>query len=281
MNAQPQRSDLASGLTGAVAIIVPARFASSRYPGKPLVPLRGATGVTKTLVQRSWEAARAADGIDHVLIATDDRRISDAARAFGADVAMTPGGCANGTERCAAAVGALPPEVDIIVNLQGDAPLTPARFIDALIRELRADPGAEIATPAVRCSLSLYDRLLADQQAGRAGGTTVVFDARHRALYFSKRIIPHAPADIARDGELPVFFHLGVYAYRRAALEAYPKLPQAPAERMEGLEQLRFLHAGWPISIVEVDPAGTDLWELNNPADVEPIESALAALGFE
>ena len=104
-----------------VGIIIPARYASSRYPGKPLAMIRGAGGVAKSLIERSWLAARAVAGVESVWVATDDERISDAARSFGADVLMTPESCRNGTERCAAAISELADPPEIIVNLQGDA----------------------------------------------------------------------------------------------------------------------------------------------------------------
>ncbi|NJM83518.1 MAG: NTP transferase domain-containing protein, partial [Tabrizicola sp.] len=126
-----------------VLIAIPARYASTRYPGKPLVALAGPDG-EKTLIRRSWEAANAVRGVDRVVVATDDRRIADHAEAFGAEVIMTSSGCRNGTERCAEVARKLP-GYEILVNLQGDAPLTPAWFVEDLIRGLRAAPGADIA----------------------------------------------------------------------------------------------------------------------------------------
>jgi 3-deoxy-manno-octulosonate cytidylyltransferase (CMP-KDO synthetase) len=125
-----------------VLIVIPARYASSRYPGKPLVELTGATGTAKTLIQRSWEAAMDVTGVDRVVVATDDARIRDAAEAFGAEVVMTSENCRNGTERCAEAAASLNDKYEIIVNLQGDAPLTPAWFIEDLVAGLRTTPWA-------------------------------------------------------------------------------------------------------------------------------------------
>lgn len=260
-----------------VAIVIPARYASTRYPAKPLALLRGAGGEAKPLIRRSWEAAMAVPHVDHVIVATDDARIADAAAGFGARVAMTPEACANGTERCAAALADLPDDVDIVVNLQGDAPLTPPDMIAGLIARLRRG-GAGVATPALRCSPDLYRRLVADQAAGRVGGTTVVVAARGDALYFSKRVIPYVPEDRVDEPGLPVFLHVGVYGYTRDALTRYPALPVSPLEGLEGLEQLRFLDAGVPVAVVESAPA--DLWELNNPSDTAVIEAMLAARGI-
>jgi 3-deoxy-manno-octulosonate cytidylyltransferase (CMP-KDO synthetase) len=262
------------------AIVVPARYASTRYPGKPLVPLTGAGGVPKPLIRRSWDAARAVPGVAKVIVATDDDRIADAARGFGADVAMTPESSRNGTERCAAALASLG-DADIIVNLQGDAPLTPPAFVSALIEAMMADPAIEVATPALRVTPEIHRRLLADQREGRVGGTTVAIGAKGDALYFSKSVIPHVAPAAVGDPTLPIFLHIGVYAYRRAALEAYAALPPTPLELLEGLEQLRFVEHGRAVRVVEVAAPGYDIWELNNPEDVAPIEAALAARGLD
>lgn len=262
------------------AIVVPARYASTRYPAKPLIPLRGADGTAKPLIRRSWEAARAVPGVERVIVATDDARIADAARAFGAEVAMTPEACANGTERCAAVLPLLD-GIDVVVNLQGDAPLTPAPFVTALLAAMAEERSVSVATPALRATPALHGRLLADQAAGRVGGTTVAVAANGDALYFSKAVIPHVGSARLGDPALPVFFHVGCYAYSPAALRAYPAMPAGPLERLEGLEQLRFLEGGMPVRVVEVAPPGHDVWELNNPHDVAPIEAALAASGID
>ena len=264
-----------------VVIVIPARFASTRYPGKPLVELRGAGGQARSLIRRSWDAAMAVPGIDRVIVATDDARIADHAAGFGADVAMTATTCRNGTERCAEAVANLGLTPEITVNLQGDAPLTPAWFISDLIAGLRADPGAEVATPVLRCTGAMRADLLADRRAGRVGGTTAVFGATGHALYFSKEVIPFLPSDPAPDAPSPVFHHVGVYAYRPAALAAYPGWDEGVLERLEGLEQLRFLEQGRPVLCVEVDARGREFWELNNPEDVPRIEAMMARMGLD
>jgi 3-deoxy-manno-octulosonate cytidylyltransferase (CMP-KDO synthetase) len=256
-------------------IAIPARFASTRYPGKPLVVLRGPDGA-KTLVRRSWEAAMAVNGADRVVIATDDDRIADHAKAFGAEVVMTSAACRNGTERCAEVAAALPGH-DLIVNLQGDTPLTPPWFVEDLIAAMAADPEASVGTPVLRCD----GRMLADMRAARAtgsvGGTSAVFDRRQRALYFSKEVIPFsAPPDLPAGAQTPVFHHVGVYAYRPDALARYTDWPPGVLEDREGLEQLRFLENGWPILCVPVKARGRRFHELNNPADVAVIEKILA-----
>lgn len=262
-----------------VLIAIPARFASTRYPGKPLVSLRGPDG-EKTLIQRSWEAAMAVRGVARVVVATDDDRIRHAAEAFGAEVVMTSGACQNGTERCAEVAVQLP-EHDIVVNLQGDAPLTPAWFVEDLVAGLRADPIAEVATPVLRCDGRALNGFLADRRAGRVGGTTAVFGADHKALYFSKEVIPYTGKVYADHDATPVFHHVGVYAYRPSALAAYPKWQAGPLELLEGLEQLRFLERERPMLCVEVEARGRQFWELNNPEDVPRIEAMMAEMGAQ
>ena len=260
-----------------VLIAIPARYASSRYPGKPLVALRGPDGA-KTLIRRSWEAAMAVAGVDRVVVATDDDRIRAHAEGFGAEVMMTSPECQNGTERSAEVARHLP-GYDVVVNLQGDAPLTPSWFVEDLVAGLQAAPDADIATPVLRCDGRALNGFLADRRAGRVGGTTAVFGAGGRGLYFSKEVIPFTSRSYADDEPTPVFHHVGVYAYRPAALAAYPGWPMGPLETLEGLEQLRFLENGRALLCVEVAAKGRQFWELNNPSDVEVIEAMMAAAG--
>lgn len=264
-----------------VVIVIPARFASTRYPGKPLVELRGAGGAAKSLIRRSWDAAMAVQGAARVIVATDDNRIADHAAGFGAEVAMTSADCRNGTERCAEVLAGLPGTPEMIVNLQGDAPLTPAWFVEDLVAGLRAAPGAQVATPVLNCSGAMRADLLGDRAAGRVGGTTAVFGADRHALYFSKEIIPFVPHELAPDEPSPVFHHVGVYAYRPEALAAYAGWPEGRLERLEGLEQLRFLEHGRPVLCVEVEARGREFWELNNPSDVPRIEAMMQRMDIE
>lgn len=264
-----------------VAIVIPARYASTRYPGKPLAELRGATGQSKSLVQRSWEAARQVAGADHVMVATDDNRIADHAVGFGAEVLMTPETCRNGTERCAAALHQLPASTEIVVNLQGDAPLTPPWFVEALIADLKAAPDADVATPVLRCDAAALNGFQEDRSMGCVGGTTAVFDNDRRALYFSKEVIPYTGRSFTEGEDIPVFHHVGVYAYRRAALGAYADWPEGRLEKWEGLEQLRFMENGVAVRCVEVEAKGRAFWELNNPVDVDRIEKIMKSQGIE
>lgn len=257
-------------------IFIPARYASTRYPGKPLVDLRQKDGSTRSLIRMSWEAACAIKGVDAVFVATDDARIADHARGFGAQVLMTFETCENGTARCADALAQLDATPDLVVNFQGDAPLTPPWFVEALIAAMQDDPTAAMATPVLRCDRQTYENFVEDRQHGRVGGTTAVFDRHMNALYFSKEVLPYiAPGALPEP--IPVFHHVGVYAYRPDALTVYMDTPVSELETLEGLEQLRFLAAGIPVRCVEVDARGRVFWELNNPGDVARIEAALEA----
>jgi 3-deoxy-manno-octulosonate cytidylyltransferase (CMP-KDO synthetase) len=261
-------------------ILIPARYASSRYPGKPLVALKGATGTSKPLIQRSVEAARRVAGVSGVFVVTDDERIAEGCAPARVGVIMTSSECRNGTERCAEALPQLH-EPDLVINFQGDALLTPPSFVEALIAHMERDPQALVATPAMALKSGEVRALQREEAAGRVGGTTVVTDNAGKALYFSKRLIPHLPAGALEGKMSPVRLHVGVYAYRPEALERYIATPVSELETLEGLEQLRFLATGVPISVVDVETPEFALRELNNPEDVGPIEEALAAAGLE
>lgn len=257
-----------------VAIIIPARFASSRYPGKPLAELTLPDGEKRSLIRMSWNAACSVKGINAVMIATDNDKIASHCNSFDAQVVMTSQDCANGTERCAEAVLRSAIEFDVIVNLQGDAPLTPPWFVEALLEAMGQDESIMVATPVLHCDAQTYRHFVDDRRAGRVGGTTAVFDAKNDALYFSKEVIPWL--DVTKlEGAPPVWHHVGVYAYRQSALRAYADMPTGRLEVLEGLEQLRFLEYGQKVRCVEVDTRGRVFWELNNPEDVPRIEQAL------
>lgn len=262
-------------------IVIPARFASARFPGKPLASLTGASGDTKTLIERSWIAAMAVEGVDRVVVATDDDRIRETSKGFGAEVIMTSQDCANGTERCADALSRLGETYDIVVNLQGDAPLTPSWFIEDLVHALANDEEAQVATPVLRCDGYALNGFLADRKAGRVGGTTAVFASNKHAMYFSKEVIPFTSKIYSNDAETPVFHHVGVYAFRPNALSDYPTWSVGPLETLEGLEQLRFMENGRPVLCVEVDAKGRQFWELNNPEDAPRIEKMMREMGVE
>ncbi|MCY7397908.1 MAG: 3-deoxy-manno-octulosonate cytidylyltransferase [Sphingomonas bacterium] len=260
-------------------IIIPARFGSSRYPGKPLARLTGAGGVERSLIEWTWRAARKVPGVGTFVVATDDRRIAQEVERFGGVAVMTPTGCANGTERCAAALDAFDRVPDIVVNFQGDAPLTPPSIVAALIDRMQREAALAVATPAIACRDETYRHLIADRAAGRVGGTTVVFNRHNQALYFSKNVIPFVSLP-SEGGAHPIHLHLGVYAYRASTLAAYVAAPPSALEIAEGLEQLRFLDMGVGVGTVVCEPPDGAMIELNNPTDAVLIENELRRLNL-
>jgi 3-deoxy-manno-octulosonate cytidylyltransferase (CMP-KDO synthetase) len=240
-------------------VVIPARFDSSRLPGKALLPLAG-----KPMLQWVHERARAC-GASEVIIATDDERIATAARGFGAEVAMTARTHVSGTDRIAEVAAARGwAEGDIVVNVQGDEPLIPPVVIDQVAKLLAANPRADIATLAVKIEA------LAD--LNDPNNVKVACDATGRALYFSRAPIPFnrdTPATVAAA----CLRHVGLYAYRVAALRKLASLPAGRLELVEKLEQLRALENGMEIRVALA--AERPLADVNTAADLERAERAL------
>jgi 3-deoxy-manno-octulosonate cytidylyltransferase (CMP-KDO synthetase) len=249
----------------AIVAIIPARFASTRLPGKPLADIHG-----KTLVERVWERARAAHRPGRVVVATDDERIASVVRGFGGEAVMTSPDHSTGTDRLAEAARAL--GAGIVVNVQGDEPMLDPEALDAAVEALCDDAEADVST----LSLPLVDA--AEMLAPSV--VKVVTDARGYALYFSRAPIPHvrrgtaadwrASAQDAVDGGL-ARKHVGLYAYRRAALLRFASLPPSPLEEAEGLEQLRALHHGFRIRVVPVEGAAGVA--VDTPEDLERVRA--------
>jgi len=232
------------------AIVIPARYASKRLPGKPLLRRTG-----KYLIQHVYERARQSRLADHVIVATDDTRIFAAARSFGADVVMTQRRHASGTDRIAEVVRDL--DVDVVINLQGDEPQVDPEALDRLPQIMADDPNADMATLAVP--------LRSRQQWLNPNCVKVVCDQRNRAMYFSRSPIPYvrdgAPCF---DAEPPLFLqHLGLYAYRRPVLLRLAAAQREPFEQLESLEQLRALALGYRIhvGVIQQSAIGVDTLE--------------------
>ena len=239
--------------------VIPSRYASTRLPGKPLVSIAG-----KPLIQWVWEAASKAESLSEIIVATDDERIATVVREFGGKAVMTSPDCASGTDRIAEAVRGM--EADVVVNIQGDEPLMSAANIDACVNTLLDDLDASVCTPMIPIDND------GDYRAMHV--VKVVTDARDYALYFSRAPIP----DVSRLDETErihpgtAMKHLGLYVYRRQALEEFVTMPPSRYELKEKLEQLRFLEAGYLIRMVEVanDSIGVD-----TPEDAAAVEVLL------
>ena len=170
---------------------------------------------------------------------------------------------------------------DIVVNLQGDAPLTPPWFVSALVEAMQADPARLVATPVLRCDAEALAGFLDDRRHGRVGATTAVFDRGGRALYFSKEVIPYTGRPLGPGEEIPVFHHVGVYAYRaRGARPPIPTGRWARSRPGRGSSSSASWRTASAVHCVEVEAAGRAFWELNNPSDVPRIEAILRRLGL-
>lgn len=240
-----------------VAVIIPARFGASRFPGKPLAELAG-----KPLIAHVVERARAARGVDVVAVATDDERIARAADAAGARAIMT-GPAATGTDRVAQAARQLSPRPELVVNLQGDEPLIEPAAIETLVEAMRAS-GAEMGTLA---------RPLDEGELERTQVVKVVTDLRGDALYFSRAPIPHRRA----GGASPLArAHVGIYAFTAAFLERFASLPPGRLEGEESLEQLRALENGIRIRVADTAYRG---FGIDTPEDLERARALLGPTG--
>jgi 3-deoxy-manno-octulosonate cytidylyltransferase (CMP-KDO synthetase) len=254
----------------AIVAIIPARFGSTRLPGKPLSQISG-----KPMVQHVWERARRARTVDRVLVATDDERIARAVRAFGGEAVMTSPSHATGTDRLAEAAAAAT-DAEIVVNVQGDEPLLDWTLIDGAVAPLQAEPDLPMSTVSV--PLTDLEEMLSPAVV------KVVADARGDALYFSRSPIP-----LVRDGgDLRASAaqavarglarkHVGLYAYRREALERFAALPPSPLEQAESLEQLRALHHGMRIRVVPME--GRPGMAVDTPQDLERVRAIIMAGG--
>jgi 3-deoxy-manno-octulosonate cytidylyltransferase (CMP-KDO synthetase) len=237
-----------------VLAILPARFGSTRFPGKPLTPIAG-----KPMIQHVWERTRLAKQVDAVVIATDDERIERACNAFGADVEMTAVDHPTGTDRLAEV--AARHEHDVIVNVQGDEPLIEAFVIDAAIEALVRDDRAAMSTVVHRAEPAAFED---------PNRVKVVVDSQGFALYFSRAPIPFR----RKDTGIAPLQHVGLYVYRREFLLEFIELERSPAERAEELEQLRVLENGYRIRVAEIE--GWTSIPVDVPEDVPLVESALA-----
>lgn len=238
--------------------ILPARWGSTRFPGKPLHQIAG-----KPLIQHVWERCKKCRRLDQLLIATDDPRIQSAATAFGASVAMTSPQHPTGTDRIAEALEALP-ETTHIINIQGDEPLIDPALIDQLAATMAAEPSLDMATAAN--PLDPADPAIADPNVVK-----VVLALDGRALYFSRSPLPYFrnPA-----GQLPVLRHKGIYAYRRSFLERFVTWPPSPLEQAESLEQLRALENGASIKVIITNDTSPGV---DTPAQALEIERLLTS----
>ena len=241
---------------GKVVVVIPARYGATRLPGKPLVMLGG-----QTMIQRVYERAKLAKKVDQVIVATEDERIVQAVTAFGGDVRMTRPDHRTGTERVAEVAAHV--EGEVFVNVQGDEPLLDPAAVDIAVEALLENGETSVATVAtpIKTASDIMDPNV----------VKVVLDFDENALYFSRAPIPWI-RDTNSGLEVRHMKHLGLYVFRRDALLEYPTLPQGVLEKIEKLEQLRWMENGWKIRVAEVEH---DAVSVDVPADVDRVERLL------
>jgi len=241
-----------------VVVVIPARYESTRFPGKPLADLHG-----QPMIQHVYERARRARGIDRVLVATGDERIRAAVAAFGGDVVMTAATHHSGTDRIAEVARGL--DADVVINVQGDLPLLDPQLVDAAVVPLRADGGLPMST--IKTAIHTRDEL------ANPNVVKVVTDRDGYALYFSRSPLPHHRDGLPAGGALG-YKHIGLYGYRREFLLSFARLAPTRLEQAEQLEQLRALEWGFRIKVAEVAAASI---EVDTPADLERARATVAA----
>ena len=252
----PQNGETNPMSAAKVVVVIPARYGSTRLPGKPLVLLAG-----KPMIQRVYERAKMAQRADRVIVATDDERIVKAVEGFGGEARMTRTEHRTGTERVAEV--AAHEQGDVFVNVQGDEPLLDPGAIDVAVSSLLEEPQASIGTVAT--SIKTPGDIM-DPNVVKA-----VLDFDGNAIYFSREPIPWV-RDTASKIQVRHLKHLGLYVFQREALLEYPTLPQGELERIEQLEQLRWLENGWKIRVAEVEH---DAVSVDVPEDVARVEKLL------
>ena len=240
--------------------IIPARYASQRFPGKPLAKILG-----KTLIQRTYENAKKCALLERVIVATDDQRIFDHVADFGGEVLMTDPDCPTGSDRLVDAMRVDPSlkKADIVLNVQGDEPLLDPTTLQKIAEALMEDPKAMVATPIMR--------LHSEEEALNPSVVKCVIDEKGHALYFSRGLIP-AGKSLKFDPKIVYWRHVGLYGFRTSFLKKYGKLKQTPLQVAEDLEQLRILEHGYIIKTCEIKMNSLDV---NTPEDLKKVEQLL------
>lgn len=233
--------------------IIPSRYASSRFPGKPLIDLKG-----KSMIQRVYEGVKQSKKLSRVIVATDDQRIYDEVQRFGGEVMMTSENHTTGTDRCGEVASKI--NCDVVINIQGDEPLVDHRQLDQLCAAFE-DDSVQIATLGIN--------QVSESDINNPNRIKIVLDHKGNALYFSRSPIPnraHANAEAIEKHNL--FRHIGLYAYRSSTLKELIVLEPTTLEKIESLEQLRWLYYGYSIRVVETD---IETPNIDVPEDLENV----------
>jgi 3-deoxy-manno-octulosonate cytidylyltransferase (CMP-KDO synthetase) len=262
-------------------IAIPARYGSTRFPGKPLAKIAG-----KEMLLRVWEIAQSAAKEfedTKAVVATDDQKIVDFCKERNIDVVMTSDKCRTGTDRVKEAIANLGANPEFVVNLQGDNPLCPPWFVKSVIEAYYKDNNVEVVTPCVNLSWEGLDKLRESKKTTPFSGTTAIVDENSNGVWFSKNIIPaiRKEEQAKKENALsPVYRHVGLYGYRKDIIDRIGDLKEGVYEKFEGLEQLRFIENGISIKVVKVDYGDYEgMSGVDNPEDVPRAEALFEKYG--
>ena len=260
-----------------IAIAIPARYGSTRFPGKPLAEIAGKSMLAR-VVKVAQETAETFNAIDYInmsiFVTTEDERIADHAKELGIACLMTSDECKTGSDRVLAALRQMSDWPDFVINLQGDAPFTPPSALVALIQAFIDDKNLEVVTPVHQLSWESLDALREAKQTTPFSGTTAIINNDGQAVWFSKNIIPAIRTEERSHALSPIHQHIGLYGFRTDVLETFCALPQGHYEQLEGLEQLRLLENGITIQTITVE--GDHLQSgIDTPEDLKRAEKFL------
>lgn len=262
------------------AIIIPARYGSTRFPGKPLTMIAGETMLSR-VVTIAHEAAEKMDNIT-IAVATEDKRILNHTEELGVQAIMTSDDCATGSDRVLEALDAMGNDFDFVIGLQGDAPFTPIEAPLKMIEAVQNNPDIEVVTPVINLRWDELDKLKEQKKITPFSGTTAILNKYNQALWFSKNILPAIRKENREEEFSPVHQHIGLYGYRVDVLRKFVSLPQGHYEQLEGLEQLRLLENGISIQTVKLEvEAGLAQAGIDSPEDVIRAEAMLKNLNHQ
>ena len=260
-----------------ITVIIPARYGSTRFPGKPLAKLGDST-VLEHVHAKAVEAVNGDPDV-RIIVATEDTRIEDFCKSKGFESIMTPAECATGSDRVIEAADKLGLMADdVVINLQGDAALMPIEALQAILDEFWTHPATKVATPIKRLRWEELDQLRENKKTTPFSGTTVTISTQNRAMWFSKNIIPAIRnEDDHRKATpySPVYQHLGLYGYQLSALERFTNMKPGTYEQYEGLEQMRFIENHIPIQCIEIEPTVRIHSGIDSPEDLARAEKIL------
>lgn len=261
-------------------VVIPARYGSTRFPGKPLAKIAGKEMLLR-VVDIAQKGTQNTDA--QIVVATEDERIENFCKEHQINCLMTSDACKTGSDRVCEAVKKLGIKPELIINLQGDNPVCPPWFVSELIKAFESDTTVDLVTPCTELSWEALDKLRESKKSTPFSGTTCIADKNNNAIWFSKNIIPaiRKEADLReKSSKSPVLRHIGLYAYKYESLFKFKELEESYYEKLEGLEQLRFLENGMKIKIAKVDYGAFEgMSGVDSPEDIARAEALFAKYG--